>query len=176
MWPDSPIATGSPPGPAPPRLTPGSGAQIRHRLSRAGNRRLNHVLYIAAVCQIRHDTPGRCSYQRKLAEGKTSLEALRCLRRRLSDVVYRRLSPTPPKPTRPTRSSGTRRAREGNGGATTDSSAAGPTPTAGPSDKPQPGPAAATPPAHPVELEPHRPSSCHTAPTRLRRQRGAPTR
>ena len=36
-----------------------SGEQIRHRLSRAGNRRLNHVLYIAAVCQIRHDTPGR---------------------------------------------------------------------------------------------------------------------
>jgi transposase len=34
-----------------------SGEQIRHRLSRAGNRRLNHVLYIAAVCQIRHDTP-----------------------------------------------------------------------------------------------------------------------
>ena len=49
-----------------------SGEQIRHRLSRAGNRRLNHVLYIAAVCQIRHDTPGRAYYRRKLAEGKTT--------------------------------------------------------------------------------------------------------
>jgi hypothetical protein len=46
--------------------------------SRAGNRRLNHLLYIAAVCQIRHDTPGRAYYRRKLAEGKTTLEALRC--------------------------------------------------------------------------------------------------
>jgi len=68
-----------------------SGEQIRHRLSRAGNRRLNHVLYIAAIVQIRHDTPGRAYYRRKLAEGKTPLEALRCLRRRLSDVVYRQL-------------------------------------------------------------------------------------
>jgi hypothetical protein len=68
-----------------------SGEQIRHRLSRAGNRRLNHVLYIAAVVQIRHDTPGRAYYRRKLSEGKTPLEALRCLRRRLSDVVYRQL-------------------------------------------------------------------------------------
>src|SRR6266540_4493367 len=68
-----------------------SGEQIRHRLSRAGNRRMNHVLYIAAVVQIRHDTPGRAYYRRKLAEGKTPLEALRCLRRRLSDVVYRQL-------------------------------------------------------------------------------------
>jgi transposase len=68
-----------------------SGEQIRHRLSRAGNRRLNHVLHIAAIVQIRHDTPGRACYRKKLAEGKTPLEALRCLRRRLSDVVYRQL-------------------------------------------------------------------------------------
>ena len=52
---------------------------------------MNHVLYIAAIVQIRHNTPGRAYYQRKLAEGKTPLEALRCLRRRLSDVVYRQL-------------------------------------------------------------------------------------
>ncbi len=59
----------------------GSSGEIRHRLSRAGNRRLNHVLYIAAIVQIRHDTPGRAYYRRKLAEGKTPLEGLRCLRR-----------------------------------------------------------------------------------------------
>ena len=68
-----------------------SGEHVRHRLSRAGNRRLNHVLYIAAIVQIRHDTPGRAYYRKKIAEGKTPLEALRCLRRRLSDVVYRQL-------------------------------------------------------------------------------------
>jgi transposase len=66
-----------------------SGSQIRHRLSRAGNRRLNHVLYIAAFMQLRHDTPGRAYYRRKLAAGKTPMEAMRCLKRRLSDAVYR---------------------------------------------------------------------------------------
>ena len=48
-----------------------SGAQIRHRLSRAGNRRINHVLHIAAVCQLRHDTEGRAYHRRKVAAGKT---------------------------------------------------------------------------------------------------------
>jgi len=56
-----------------------SGDQIRHRLSRAGNRRLNHVLHIMAVVQVRYDTDGRTYYLRKRAEGKTALEALRCL-------------------------------------------------------------------------------------------------
>jgi transposase len=68
-----------------------SGDQIRHRLSRAGNRRMNHVIHIAAIVQIRHDTEGRAYYRRKLADGKTPMEALRCLKRRLSDVIYRRL-------------------------------------------------------------------------------------
>jgi hypothetical protein len=58
------------------------------RLSRAGNR-LNRVLYIMAIVQLRNDTPGRAYYRRKLAGGKTPMEALRCLKRRLSDVVYR---------------------------------------------------------------------------------------
>jgi transposase IS116/IS110/IS902 family protein len=68
-----------------------SGEQVRHRLSRAGNRRMNHVLHVAAIVQLRHDTEGRAYYRRKLAAGKTPLEALRCLKRRLSDVVYRQL-------------------------------------------------------------------------------------
>src|SRR6185437_2434623 len=72
-------------------LDASSGEQIRHRLSRAGNRRLNHVLHIAAIVQIRHDTAGRAYYRRKLADGKTPMEALRCLKRRLSDVIYRQL-------------------------------------------------------------------------------------
>jgi transposase len=75
-------------------LDASSGAQIRHRLSRAGNRRMNHVLYItafAAFVQLRHDTPGRAYYRRKLATGKTPMEAMRCPKRRLGDAVYRQL-------------------------------------------------------------------------------------
>ena len=69
-----------------------SGQHLRHRLSRAGNRRLNHVLYMAGIVQLRNDTPGRAYYRRKRAAGKTSMEAMRCLRRRLSDAVYRQLA------------------------------------------------------------------------------------
>ena len=60
-------------------LDASSGEQIRHRLSRAGNRRMNHVIHIAAIVQLRRDTEGRAYYRRKLAAGKTPLEALRCL-------------------------------------------------------------------------------------------------
>jgi transposase len=68
-----------------------SGGKTRHRLSLRGNRKLNHAIHMAAVCQIRFDTPGRVYYDKKLAEGKTKKEALRALKRRLSDTVYRRL-------------------------------------------------------------------------------------
>jgi transposase len=68
-----------------------SGGKKRHRLSLRGNRRLNHAIHMAAVTQIRHDTPGRVYYDKKLAEGKTRKEALRALKRRISDAVYRRL-------------------------------------------------------------------------------------
>ncbi|WP_342778823.1 transposase [Phytoactinopolyspora halophila] len=68
-----------------------SGEQVRHRLSRAGNRRMNHMLHIAATTQIRLDTSGRAYYRRKLAAGKTRMEAMRCLKRRISDAVYRQL-------------------------------------------------------------------------------------
>ena len=64
---------------------------VRHRLSRAGDRQLNFCLHIMAITQIRRDTPGRAYYQRKRAAGKSHKEALRCLKRRLSDTVYRHL-------------------------------------------------------------------------------------
>ena len=48
-----------------------SGQRVRHRLSRAGNRRINRVLHVMAIVQIRHQTEGRAYYQRKLAAGKT---------------------------------------------------------------------------------------------------------
>jgi len=66
-----------------------SGQVVRHRLSRAGNRRLNHALYLMAIVQLRHPTAGQAYYRRKIAEGKSPKEALRCLKRRLSDAVYR---------------------------------------------------------------------------------------
>ena len=73
-----------------------SGDQVRHRLSRAGNRRINHALHMMAVTQIRYPgTAGRRYYERKRTEGKTPKEALRCLKRRLSDQVYRQLVARP---------------------------------------------------------------------------------
>src|SRR3954447_5013713 len=61
-------------------LDASSGEQNRHRLSRAGNRRVNHMIHIAAVTQLRLDSDVRAYYRRKRAEGKKPLEALRCLK------------------------------------------------------------------------------------------------
>jgi transposase len=69
-----------------------SGPRTIHRLSRRGNRRINYAIHMAAVTQIRHrHSDGRAYYDRKLAEGKTPKEALRCLKRRVSDAVFARL-------------------------------------------------------------------------------------
>jgi transposase len=70
-------------------LEASSGQVVRHRLSRAGDRKLNHALYMMAIVQVRHPTAGQAYYRRKRAEGKSSKEALRCLKRRLSDAGYR---------------------------------------------------------------------------------------
>jgi transposase len=69
-----------------------SGQRKIYRLSLRGNRRLNHAVHLAAITWIRHKhSDGRACYQRKLAEGKTRKEALRCLKRRISDAIYARL-------------------------------------------------------------------------------------
>ena len=69
-----------------------SGQRKIHRLSLRGNRRLNHAIHMAAITQIRHEhSDGHAYYQRKLAEGKTHKEALRCLKRRISDAIYAQL-------------------------------------------------------------------------------------
>jgi transposase len=69
-----------------------SGQKKRHRLNPRGNRMLNHALHVIAICQLRYPhTQGRGFYERKLEEGKTPKEAIRALKRRLSDVVYRHL-------------------------------------------------------------------------------------
>ncbi|WP_280261784.1 IS110 family transposase [Nocardia abscessus] len=113
-------------------LDASSGEQQRHRLSRAGNRKINHVLHTMAIVQLRNPTAGRVYYDGKKAAGKTSMEAVRALKRRLSNVVYNRMLADQRK--RETASPG------GHSGTTTDSNVTGPTPHTDPSDKPQPGP------------------------------------
>jgi transposase len=75
-----------------------SGRTDRYRLNRGGNRRLNRALSFAALTQASHDPRARAYLARKQAQGKPRREALRCLKRRLSDVVYRALlaEPKPP--------------------------------------------------------------------------------
>jgi transposase len=68
-----------------------SGEVVRHRLSLAGNRHLNYALHMVALCQARSGTRGGIYYRKKLAEGKSRKEALRCLKRRVSDAVFRSL-------------------------------------------------------------------------------------
>ncbi len=65
-----------------------SGDHVRHRLSRAGNRQINRTLHIMATVQLRNATEGRAYYDRKKATGKTSMESMRALKRRLSNIVY----------------------------------------------------------------------------------------
>ena len=110
-----------------------SGDQVRHRLSRAGNRQINRALHIMAVVQLRHPTEGRAYYDRKVAAGKTPREAMRCLKRRLSDIVYHQM-------VLDARSKAA--GPGGHVGAATGSSAAGLHPEAGTSEKSLPGPAA----------------------------------
>jgi transposase len=63
-----------------------------HRLSRRGNRRLNAAIHMVALSQLSHDTPGRVYLNRRMAEGKTRREAMRALKRQLTNVIYRQLT------------------------------------------------------------------------------------
>ena len=99
-------------------------------MNRGGNRTLNHALHMAAVTQLRNPGPGRDYYLRKIGDGKKPKAALRCLKRRISDAIYRRLMLD----TQQERGPG------GQTGTTTSTSVTGSTPTAGSSVKPQPGP------------------------------------
>lgn len=71
-----------------------SGKTDRHRLARGGNRQLNAALHRIAVTQIRLDGLGRAYYQRRRAQGDTTMEALRVLKRRLARIVFNLLRPT----------------------------------------------------------------------------------
>jgi len=68
-----------------------SGDRPRHRLNPRGNRKLNHAIHVAAICQLRYPGEGRTYYDKRIAEGKTSKEAIRALKRRISDRVYQHL-------------------------------------------------------------------------------------
>ena len=114
-------------------LDASSGNQERHRLSRAGNRRINRALHIMAIVQLRHQTEGRAYYDTRKAGGMPSMMAMRALKRRLSNVVFARMLAD-------------QKRREaagpgGHSGATLQSSATDLTPDIGPSDKPHPEPA-----------------------------------
>jgi transposase len=118
-----------------------SGDHVRHRLSRAGNRQINRVLHIMATVQLRNPTEGRAYYDRRKAEGKTSMEAMRALKRRLSNIVFKTMLDDAMNPA-------VGAARTGPGGQRgndSDSSAAGSHPQTSSSDKPLPGPATTQP-------------------------------
>jgi transposase len=68
-----------------------SGNVVRHRLSRGGNRQLNVALHRIAITQLQRPGEGRTYFERRLAAGDTRTEAIRALRRRISDEVFRRM-------------------------------------------------------------------------------------
>ena len=111
-----------------------SGGVDTRRLSRAGNRKVNHALHIIALSHKRHDARGGAYYARKLAGGKGKKGALRCLKRRLSDVVFRTLVEDQQR--RPAAGPA------GHSGASTRSSAADRSPLISTSEKSLTGPAA----------------------------------
>ena len=125
-----------------------SGNRKVHRLSRRGNRRLNRAIHMAAVTQIRdRHSEGRACYDKKIAEGKTPKEALRALKRQVSDALCNHLKADA------ARAAAAAEARDPGGHAANDSgaSAAGShprrrlfgqaTPGPVPTLRPEPGPA-----------------------------------
>ena len=125
-------------------LDASSGEQNRHRLSRAGNRRMNHMIHIAAVTQIRLDTEGRAYYRRKRANGKKPMEAMRCLKRRVSDALYRQLVADAERAALAASHQMAGTGPGGHCGATQESSAVDLPPHIDTSDQPLPGPATTT--------------------------------
>ena len=102
---------------------------------------MNHMLHIAAVTQIRNDTNGQAYYRRKIAAGKKPMEAMRCLKRRISDAVYRQLVADSDRVALTDSADMTGASPGGHCGATQESSAVDLPPRIDTSDKPLPGPA-----------------------------------
>lgn len=68
-----------------------SGKTIRHRLNRGGDRQANRALHMIVVCRLRHCERTRAYMERRLAEGKTKAEIIRCLKRYVAREIYRTL-------------------------------------------------------------------------------------
>ena len=136
-----------------------SGNRKLHRLSLRGNRRINHAIHMAAITQLDKHSPGRAYYDKKIGEGKTHKDALRSLKRRISDTIFARLQAD-------ARQAAKARAKGPGGqpGNDSDSSAAGYTPNTSSSDKPLPDP----PPPYdppPAQRHPAEADSKRTRPT-----------
>jgi hypothetical protein len=127
------------------------------------------MIHIAAVTQIRLDTDGRAYYRRKRAEGKRPLEAMRCLKRRISDAIYRQLLADAHRAANPDASPDLEAGPGGHCGATQESSAVDLPPPIDTSDQPLPGPADPTLPGTRPAANPHAAS----APRPPRRRAGA---
>jgi transposase len=107
------------------------------RLSRAGNRQINRVLHTMARVQLRNPTAGRDYYERKRADRKAPMEAMRCVKRRLSDIVFQTMLNDAVRATATTSGTGP----GGQRGHDSDSGATGSHPHTGSSEKSLPGPA-----------------------------------
>jgi transposase len=137
-----------------------SGNRKIHRLSLRGNRRINHAIHMAAITQLRYKhSPGRAYYDKKTGEGKTHKEALRCLKRRISDAIFARLQAD-------ARQAAAARAKGPGGqpGNDSDSSAAGSHPEHQLFGQATPGPATTLRPGAQTSATPPKPGSKKTRP------------
>jgi transposase len=137
-----------------------SGNRKIHRLPLRGNRRINHAIHMAAITQLRYKhSPGRAYYDKKTGEGKTHKEALRCLKRRISDAIFARLQAD-------ARQGAAARAKGPGGqpGNDSDSSAAGSHPEHQLFGQATPGPATTLRPAAQPSATPPKPGSKKTRP------------
>jgi len=64
------------------------GKTKRHKKAKGGNRKFNHALYLAALLQLRWNPKAKEYFEKKLKEGKTKKQALRCLMKRTACIVY----------------------------------------------------------------------------------------
>lgn len=72
-----------------------SGKTNRHRLSRGGDRQANRALYMIVITRMGHDTPTRNYAARRTAEGLSTKEIIRCLKRTVARELYKALARTP---------------------------------------------------------------------------------
>ncbi len=72
-----------------------SGRTVRHRLNRGGDRQANNALWRIAMVRLRHDERTIAYAQRRTAQGKTSRETIRCLKRHIAREIHRLLTSPP---------------------------------------------------------------------------------